>query len=89
MSIRPALEFDGTTGECEPIPPQQGKRYRCKLDTIQNIRSEMARIYRETRSGLLEVGDCSKLIYVLKLISDVTATSELEQRIESLEAMKK
>lgn len=88
MSTRACLEFDGATGEAEPIPTQPGKRYRCKLDSLQNIRSEMARLYRETRSGLIEVSDCSKLIYVLKLVADVTVSSELEQRIETLEAKK-
>ena len=85
MSARECLEFDGITGEVEPIPTPKGKRYRAKLDTIKDIRSEMARIYRETRSGLIAVGDCSKLVYVLKLLADVTVTSGLETRLENLE----
>ncbi len=60
-------------------------RYRCKLDTIDDIRHEASRLYRESRGGILDVTDCSKYIYCLKQIASLIETGDLEKRIESLE----
>ena len=34
MANQYPVEIDGATGEVEPLPPQKGQRYRCKLGDI-------------------------------------------------------
>lgn len=89
MTNRNAVEIDGITGEVETLPPQSGQRYRCKLDTMQDVRREMAKVYREARSGLVDVQDATKLTWCLQAVAKVIEGSDLEQRIEKLEELKK
>lgn len=87
MSNNHPVEIDGITGEVETLPPQRG-RYRCSLDTMQDVKREMAKVYREARSGVLEVTDASKLTYMLGTIGKIIEGSDLEKRIEALEEVK-
>jgi hypothetical protein len=80
------VEIDGKTGEVEPLPPQKGQRYRCKLDTLQDVRREMAKVYREARSEMLGPADASKLVWMLQAVGKVIEGSDLEKRVEALEA---
>jgi hypothetical protein len=67
-----SVEIDGATGEVtEYTPTGKPSRYRCKLDTMQDVRREMAKLYRETRSGLLDVQDATKLTWCLQTIGKV------------------
>ncbi|MEI8572630.1 hypothetical protein U737_07700 [Methylomonas sp. LW13] len=79
------VEIDGKTGEVETLPPQKGQRYRCKLDTMQDVRREMAKVYREARSGVVDVQDATKLTWCLQAVGKVIEGSDLEKRIEALE----
>jgi len=84
MSNRYPVEIDGATGEVETLPP--GKfRYRCKLDTLADCRREMAKVYRESRSKIIDVSDGSKFVYMLGAVGKIIEASDLEQRIEALE----
>ena len=86
MSEHEPLEIDGVTGEVvEYTPNGKAARYRAKLDTMQDVRREMAKLYRESRSGLLEVQDATKLTWCLQAIGKVIEGSDLEKRIEALE----
>jgi hypothetical protein len=85
MSDREGVIIDGITGEVETLPPQRGKRYRCELDTVQDVRREMAKVYRECRSDILDAQTGTKLTWMLQGIAKVIETSDLEQRIEQLE----
>jgi hypothetical protein len=80
------VEIDGVTGEVEPIPPQKGGRYRCKLDTLQDVRREMAKVYREARSEMIDPATASKLVWVLQAVGKVIEGSDLEKRVDALEA---
>ena len=87
MSAQVPVEIDAATGEvAEYTPKGKPARYRAKLDSIADVRREMCRLYRESRSNLLDVQDCSRLVYVLKQIGDTIRDHELEQRIEVLES---
>jgi hypothetical protein len=88
MSNRYPVEIDGATGEVESLPPQKGQRYRCKLDTLQDVRREMAKVYRESRSEVVEVVVGTKLVWMLQAVGKAIETSDLEKRIEILEAKK-
>ncbi len=82
----PAI-IDNNTGAVSNLPPQV-TRYRAKLDTMQDVRREMAKCYREARTGLVDVQDGTKLVWMLQAIGKVIEGSDLEKRIEILEAKK-
>jgi hypothetical protein len=85
MSNLEPVEIDGITGEVHDIPPQRGKRYRCELSTAQDVRREMAKVYRECRSDILDAQTGTKLTWMLQGIAKVIETSDFEQRLEQLE----
>lgn len=66
---------------------QQGKsrRVRVKLETITDARKEMSKLYREARSGKLDISDASKLTNILMLIGRMIESSDLERRVAVLE----
>jgi len=70
------------------LPPTKGTRYRAKLDTMQDVKREMAKVYREARSGLVDVQDGTKLTWMLQAVGKVIEGSDLEKRIEALEGKK-
>ena len=86
MSNEYPVEIDGVTGEIESLPPGKGRRYRCQLETLQDCRREMAKVYREARSQLIDVSDASKFVYMLGAVGKLIETSDIEKRIEALEA---
>ncbi len=88
MSKKEPVIIDSITGDIETLPPQKGTRYRCKLDSMADVKSEMAKVYREARSGLVEVQDGTKLVWMLQAVAKVIEGSDLEKRLEILEAKK-
>lgn len=89
MSNKYPVEVDAITGEVSDLPPQKGQRYRAKLDTLQDVRREMAKLYRESRSGVLDVQDATKLTWMLQAVGKVIEGSDLETRISKLEELKR
>lgn len=86
MTDRQHVEIDAISGDVsECAPTGQPARYRAKLDSVNDVRREIARCYRESRSGLMQTADLSKYTYCLKEIAKVIETGDLEKRIESLE----
>ncbi|PPC90457.1 MAG: hypothetical protein CTY34_07695 [Methylobacter sp.] len=83
------VEIDGQTGEVEALPPQKGQRYRCKLDTLQDVKREMAKVYRESRSDLIDPAAATKLVWMLQAVGKVIESSDLEKRVEILEERNK
>ena len=86
MSNKHPVEIDHETGEVETLPPQKGQRYRCKLDTLADVKREMAKVYRESRNGLLDYQDSTKAVWVLERIGKIIEVGEIEKRLEALEA---
>lgn len=80
----------GTQGNAgaSASPPPPVRRYRAKLDNVGNVSRELARIYREARSGTLPVDHASKYANVLSIIARILETSDLEARLSKLEASK-
>jgi hypothetical protein len=85
MSNLEPVEIDGVTGEVETLPPQKGKRYRCQLDTMNDVKREMAKVYRECRSEVIDAQTGTKLTWMLQAVAKVIEGSDLEKRIEALE----
>jgi len=61
-----------------PIP-------RINLATAEDVRREMARVYREARSRTLAANEATKLVYMLTQILRATEVFLLEQRLTALE----
>lgn len=73
------VTIDGKSMELEPTPS------RIDLKTIDDIRLEMARVYREMRSNAIEAQQGTRLVYVLSAIGKLIELHEIEQRITKLE----
>lgn len=64
-----------------PAPPS---RVRCPLVTIENVKSELARLYREAKSGRRKVQDASRLANMLAIQGRLIEGADLEARIEKI-----
>lgn len=62
------------------------RRIRVRLDTVSDARREVAKLYRMAREGEIEISDASKLANILALIARMVEGSDLEARLEALEA---
>jgi hypothetical protein len=60
-------------------------RMRLPLKTMDNVQAELARLYREGKSGKRDVSEVSKLANVLSILGRLIEGSELASRIEALE----
>ena len=58
---------------------------RIDLKSIDDVRLEMARVYREMRGDVIETQKGTRLVYVLAAIGKLIELHELEQRIQDLE----
>jgi len=75
------LTLDGSTLRVIPTPR------RIDLATLEQVRSEMARVYRESRSGKLDSQEASRFTYILSQIGKMIELAVLERRIERLEGL--
>ena len=75
----PPLTIDATTGAPDPTPP------KIKLNSIGDVRREMATIYREARAGTADIGDVGRLAYVLTGIGKMIEMELIEKRLAQLE----
>jgi hypothetical protein len=66
-------------------PPRPG-RSRLRLDSLDRVRRELVKIYRQGRDGERDVADASKLANILTMIARILEGSDLEKRIALLEA---
>lgn len=62
------------------------RRVRAKLDTLADVRREMAKLYRMARAETLDVQDAARLANILMLIGRLIEGGEFEKRLEALEA---
>jgi hypothetical protein len=59
--------------------------YRIDLKTIDDVRLEMAKVYRDMKSQKILATDGTRLVYVLTHIGKMIELHEFEKRINSLE----
>lgn len=70
----------------EPPMPADKKTYaKAKLASATDVSRELAKLYREARSGRIDVSDASRLANMLSILARILSDSELEARIEALE----
>ncbi len=58
---------------------------RINLSTSDDIRREMARVYRETRFNKILPNNSTKLVYILTNILKAYEVTEIEKRLVDLE----
>jgi hypothetical protein len=56
-----------------------------RLDSLDRVRREAVRLYKDCRLGRLAPGDASKLAHVLDLVRRLVEAGDLERRLEELE----
>ena len=64
-----------------PSPQRRGP----VLETLTDVRREMARVYRQMRHGRIESQDATRMTYVLTQIAKIIQVAELDARIEAVE----
>ncbi len=55
------------------------------LQSLEDVRREAARVYREARAGKIETADASRLSFMLQTIGKLIEQATIERRIERLE----
>lgn len=71
--------IDGKTGAITPAAP------KINLSNLDDVRLEMARVYREMRGKTLESGEGARLVYVLQQLAKLHETVEIARRLAALE----
>ena len=64
-----------------PTPP------RIDLKTIDDVRVEMARVYRDMRAARIDTQEGTRLCYVLAQLGKLIESGEIEKRLEALEGV--
>lgn len=78
-----ALTLEKPPTANDPAPAVRS--VRAKLKTVGDVSQQIAVIYREARSGKLDISDASKLANILALLARTLADGEIESRLERLE----
>lgn len=65
----------------QPLPPG---RLRTRLSTLDDVKKEMAKLYREARVKKVESQDASRLANMLSILGRLIEGSEIQQQIDEL-----
>ncbi|MEB8536556.1 hypothetical protein [Acidithiobacillus ferriphilus] len=69
--------------------PEINRHPSPRLGTAAELRMEMARLYRDARTGQVEITDATKLAYILTQLATLMRIDDLEQRTAALERVLK
>lgn len=87
-----ALVIDWATGAPDPTPPvtpdDDIDAARLPLRNGVDVRRELAKVYREARSGKLDKAEAAKLTYILGELRKAIELEEIERRLDALESAK-
>ena len=81
-----AGEKQGATSGTVTVLVQIPTPCKIKLQTLDDIRVEKSRVYRECRAGKLDVTEGGKLSYQLQGIGKMIEASVIEKRLTALES---
>jgi hypothetical protein len=81
-TVRSPATIDGASLQVLPTP----SRRKPQLTSVEGVRCEMARIYREMEAGRRDSQERSRLVYVLTQIAKVLELTQIERRSTLLEA---
>jgi hypothetical protein len=73
------VTIDGESGRCTPTPP------KIKLNALEDVRREMASVYREARAGRMDTGEAGRLAYILTGIGKLIEATDIERRLVQME----
>jgi hypothetical protein len=73
--------IDGRTLQLVPTP----RRRKPQLTSLEGVRVEMARVYREVEEGKRDSQEGSRLTYMLSQITKVLELTVIERRLTVLE----
>lgn len=85
MASKRTDEPAGSRGNAGESPKP---RLRLRLATIDDVKTELARLYREVKAGTRETTDGSRMANMLLILGRLIEGSDLEKRLAALEAMK-
>jgi hypothetical protein len=70
-----------------PRPRRPHRRTRIKLETLGDVKRELAAVYREARApgGTLDWQDCGRAANTLHILARLIEGSEIEQRLAEIE----
>lgn len=69
----------------EPAPPPLPKERRIRLGNINQIRAELAAVYREARLGKLDTAVATRYTYMLRELAVLIRDHDIEKRLEAIE----
>lgn len=75
--------------DCANAGDAREPRLRLPLKTMDDVKAELARLYREGKAGRRDVGNVSKLANVLSILGRLIEGVELAARVEALEERKR
>jgi hypothetical protein len=73
------VTIDATSGTRTPTPS------KIKLNELEDVRREMARVYREARGGRMDASEAGRLAYILTGIGKLIEATEIEKRLSQME----
>lgn len=75
-------DVEPTAGQAltSTLPPRIGR-----INTAAGVRKELAKLYKEARSGQVPVADASRLGALLAALARIIEQSDLECRVRALE----
>ena len=65
--------------------PDAPRRTRLRLDSVDRVRRELIKLYRQGRDGERGTDDVAKLAGVLGIVGRLVESDELEARLDALE----
>jgi hypothetical protein len=77
---------NGASNKAEGGERTAPPRLRLRLATIDDVKAELARLYRSAKAKQMDVGDASKLANMLALLGRLIEGADLERRIAAIEA---
>ena len=78
--IKQPVTFDNASGDVLPTPSK-----KIDLANINDVRLEMATVYRGMKGGTIETSDGSRLVFTLSAIAKLMMEHDIEMRLELLE----
>jgi hypothetical protein len=73
------VTIDATSGTCTPTPR------KIKLNAQEDVKREMAKLYREARGGIIDTSEAGRLAYILSGIGKLIEATDIEKRLEQME----
>jgi hypothetical protein len=81
-------ESEGNVGRSTKGPPPARPHARIRLASVSDVAAQLRVIYREARAGTIATNEATKLAYLLNMLAGIITASDLEARLQALEADK-